>query len=190
MRFSPKLGVRVDPWDNLVVFRSNYGEAFRAPTLNNLFGGSIIGSSRYKSNPNLKPELSKTWDVGVDVNPTDRLTLNVTGYKTWAEDYIANIPKGKEDGYNIKIKENIDKVTITGIEANIHYQYNEYLKLFAEGTRAAPGNPLRSQSGKPSAQCSHAQGEPWVYVLTSRLVYVAGQRHMVGPHLAGSDGQR
>ena len=99
-------------WDNLVVFRSNYGEAFRAPTLNDLFGGSIIGSSRYKSNPNLKPELSKTWDVGVDVNPTDRLTLNVTGYKTWAEDYIANIPKGKEDGYNIKIKENIDKVTI------------------------------------------------------------------------------
>lgn len=29
VRFSPKLGVRVDPWDNLVVFRSNYGEAFR-----------------------------------------------------------------------------------------------------------------------------------------------------------------
>ena len=138
VRFSPKLGVRVDPWDNLVVFRSNYGEAFRAPTLNDLFGGSIIGSSRYKSNPNLKPELSKTWDVGVDVNPTDRLTLNVTGYKTWAEDYIANIPKGKEDGYNIKIKENIDKVTITGIEANIHYQYNEYLKLFAEGTALRP----------------------------------------------------
>ena len=51
VRFSPKLGVRVDPWDNLVVFRSNYGEAFRAPTLNDLFGGSIIGSSRYKSNP-------------------------------------------------------------------------------------------------------------------------------------------
>ena len=138
VRFSPKLGVRVDPWDNLVVFRSNYGEAFRAPTLNDLFGGSIIGSSRYKSNPDLKPELSKTWDVGVDVNPTDRLTLNVTGYKTWAEDYIANIPKGKEDGYNIKIKENIDKVTITGIEANIHYQYNEYLKLFAEGTALRP----------------------------------------------------
>ena len=30
------------------------------------------------------------------------------------------------------------KVTITGIEANIHYQYNEYLKLFAEGTALRP----------------------------------------------------
>ena len=36
------------------------------------------------------------------------------------------------------MKENIDKVTITGIEANIHYQYNEYLKLFAEGTALRP----------------------------------------------------
>lgn len=173
-----------------MVFRSNYGEAFRAPTLNDLFGGSIIGSSRYKSNPDLKPELSKTWDVGVDVNPTDRLTLNVTGYKTWAEDYIANIPKGKEDGYNIKIKENIDKVTITGIEANIHYQYNEYLKLFAEGTALRPEIRSGANQGNHLHNVPTPQGEPWVYVLTSRLVYVAGQRHMVGPHLAGSDGQR
>lgn len=138
VRFSPKLGVRIAPWNNLVVFRSNYGEAFRAPTLNDLFGGSIIGSSRYKSNPNLKPELSKTWDIGVDINPTDKLTLNVTGYKTWAEDYIANVSKGTEDGYNIKLKENIDKVTITGIELNINYQFNEYLKIFAEGTALRP----------------------------------------------------
>ena len=29
-------------------------------------------------------------------------------------------------------------MTITGIEANIHYQYNEYLKLFAEGTALRP----------------------------------------------------
>lgn len=78
VRFSPKLGVRVDPWVILwcsgptTVRRS----ARRRSTI--FLADSIIGSSRYKSNPNLKPELSKTWDVGVDVNPTDRLTLNVS----------------------------------------------------------------------------------------------------------------
>ena len=45
----------------------------------------------------------------------------------------------------VEVMENIDKVTITGIEANIHYQYNEYLKLFAEGTALRP--EIRSGAG-------------------------------------------
>jgi outer membrane receptor protein involved in Fe transport len=81
---TPKVGVLYRPVRD-VMFRSTYAEGFRTPSLGSLFAsanssqlalsdplgfttaGSVIVNSR--GNPDLKPEESKTWNVGVVYTP-------------------------------------------------------------------------------------------------------------------------
>src|SRR5690606_35814651 len=41
------------------VFRASYGTGFKAPTINELYGS-------FGANPDLKPEKSRGWEVGID----------------------------------------------------------------------------------------------------------------------------
>ena len=138
-RLTPKLGLRVNPWDGLLVFRANYGEAFRSASLDERFGEYAYGSTLYKGSPDLKPELSRTLDAGFDFSPLKELTFGVTGYITWAEDYIASIKDDTKTGdYFISQKQNIDSVQITGLEGEASWKATEYLTLFANGTILNP----------------------------------------------------
>jgi hemoglobin/transferrin/lactoferrin receptor protein len=64
-RLSPKVALMYQPWRFLGVFAS-YGEAFRAPTMPEMFGN--LDTSRalfnFRPNPSLEPETSKTREVG------------------------------------------------------------------------------------------------------------------------------
>jgi vitamin B12 transporter len=47
--------------------RASYGTGFRVPSLDELFGAyPAIAAYREYGNPNLEPETSKSWDVGID----------------------------------------------------------------------------------------------------------------------------
>jgi len=63
--FLPSAGIAYIPvkWLKL---RTNYSEGFRMPTPEQISGSS--GWTTYISNSNLKPEKSKTWEMGADVN--------------------------------------------------------------------------------------------------------------------------
>lgn len=92
------------------------------------------GRTLYQSNNNLDPEISRTWDIGVDVNPSEALSFGLTAYSTRAKNYIANVRTAPIPGYTtVYTKENIERVRINGFEANIQYRPNEYWTLFAEG---------------------------------------------------------
>ena len=55
-------------------FRMSYGEGFKAPSLYQLY-------DTFSGNPNLKPERSKSYDIGFDQNlGSDRAVLSVTGF--------------------------------------------------------------------------------------------------------------
>lgn len=136
-RASPKLGLRWNPMNNLIILRSNYGEAFRIPNFDELYGDYKSSNTVYLGNSGLKPEKSRTWDIGIDVNPTDKLTFSVTGYKTWAENYIASVST-KDGDTTYSQKQNLDKVTILGAEANIEYRPTEAWKLFVNGNVVNP----------------------------------------------------
>lgn len=89
---NPKFGINWVPVQG-VKLRASYGTSFRAPTIpeiygnsNNLFvqnysnplGGTITGVALSGANTNLGPETAKTWSIGADFEPVNRLRLGVT----------------------------------------------------------------------------------------------------------------
>lgn len=45
--------------------RGSYGEGFRSPTVAEMFSNTRIGTIRLASDPNLKAEMSRSWEVGL-----------------------------------------------------------------------------------------------------------------------------
>ncbi len=74
---SPKLGVSYKPVEWLLTF-ANYGEAFRAPSFNEIFaddihfriplGPGLEAPNFFIPNPDLKPERSRTWEFGAGLD--------------------------------------------------------------------------------------------------------------------------
>jgi hemoglobin/transferrin/lactoferrin receptor protein len=98
---SPRIGVSYLPTDWSLLF-ANYGTAFRAPTVNELYtsgvhfripvGGGI--TNRFVPNPDLEPQRTQTFEFGAGVDfddvavSGDRLQLKATHFRTEGEDFI------------------------------------------------------------------------------------------------------
>ena len=105
--FSPKLGLRWQPLDNLTI-RGSYGTGFRAPVLSLLtmkdsFSAESVedaitcaGSPNNtcqvdtwtRANPDLTSETSKQWSAGFAYDPTDWLNVTLDWYNIKIEDRI------------------------------------------------------------------------------------------------------
>jgi Outer membrane cobalamin receptor protein len=106
--FSPKLGanIRINKQYNVHI-RSSWGQDFRVPTFNDLYYPNY-------NNPNLSPERSTAFDVGVlgSIDQTGRQTLEITYFNIAAKDKIVN---GTFGPYNIGQAEN------SGLEVRYDY---------------------------------------------------------------------
>ncbi|RSZ25092.1 TonB-dependent receptor plug domain-containing protein [Acinetobacter bereziniae] len=95
---------------------TNIGTAFRAPTNNDLYALSWGG------NPNLKPEESVSYEIGLDQKITDQLSLGLSAYRNEVDDLITYVtdPVTYEGRlYNVK------KATFTGGEFNLDWANDE-----------------------------------------------------------------
>jgi outer membrane receptor protein involved in Fe transport len=138
--FSPKMGVAWHP-DDKTTFRASGGQGFRAPSLFELYKVHVRGGGTYyrEANPDLEPEEIWSYDVGVERFLTDSLWVRMTFYQSFAKDYIGDrlIGTGKFGGgktrYEYKL-DNISKVDIYGIEAEVEWYALLNLTLFASYT--------------------------------------------------------
>ena len=110
---SPKVAFRWQPLDNLT-FRGSYGEGFRAPgldilTQNTTFSAEPVNDPRsclalsaaptctlqvdtfFQANPNLLPEESEQYSVGVVYDPVEWLDLSLDYYNITVNDRIDQI---------------------------------------------------------------------------------------------------
>ncbi len=95
---------------------TNIGTAFRAPTNNDLYALSWGG------NPELKPEESISYEIGLDQQLTDHLTMGLSAYRNEVDDLITYVtdPITYEGRlYNVK------KATFTGGEFNLDWAKDE-----------------------------------------------------------------
>lgn len=138
-----RIGARLNATD-WISFRAAYGEAFRAPTLNELYGASRIGTNTYYGNTELKPERLKSIEAGADITPLDDLRLSVTVYKNHATDYIDNVLIAANT-YN---KQNLGTVDTSGVEAEAEYSFMDFWRAFVNYQRCDP----KLMSGKYQGQ--------------------------------------
>lgn len=94
-RLSPKLAIKWQALPAVGVFAS-YGEAFRAPTLTELYSSDNRSSSfqNFRASPTLKPEVSHTKEVGMTLAldnllaDSDSLRVKATAFDEHVDDLI------------------------------------------------------------------------------------------------------
>jgi vitamin B12 transporter len=108
-RFSPSIGVAYIPLEWLK-FRANFATGFMMPTASQMAGPG----TNYVPNPDLKPEESVTWEIGVDVN-WQYISSSLTFFSTdWKDKIIGNRPVPDQPGKFFYT--NLKDSTISGIE--------------------------------------------------------------------------
>jgi hemoglobin/transferrin/lactoferrin receptor protein len=127
-RWSPTAGVKVTPWEGIQFF-GQYSEGFRPPSVREAFLG--LGNANGISilpNPNLRPEVAKNYEVGVNVlrqnvlTDKDSLKIKVAYFDNTYHDFVVRmngalvgIPGG-DDSWG-----NIDRANFKGVETTLHY---------------------------------------------------------------------
>ena len=101
----------------------NIGTAFRTPTLDEMY------STFYSPNPELKPEESLSYEVGINHNLNKFLALSLSAYRTDVDNLIRSTclsdPSMTYCWGNTQ-NTNIDKAIFTGSELSLKYQQDNY----------------------------------------------------------------
>lgn len=120
---SPKIAINYQANDNTSYYLS-YGHSFNPPTIYKLYRSD----GRYVGNPDLSPETSNTFEVGVKKKINNNKTaLNLSFYNTKTENLIiaetAPAPNSDRNWYN-----NIDNAKRTGVDFDITHKFNDQWK--------------------------------------------------------------
>ena len=151
--FSPRLGLSF-PVTNNTVFHAQYGKFTQLPQLEYLYNGranleywvNSAGFSGSFGNPNLKPEKTTSYEIGVKQQIGDRMSVDLTAYYKETEDLIG-IKKYPQLPNQIQVYENQDYGTIRGMDLAIDLRRTNRLSLnlalgvgFASGTGSDPNS--------------------------------------------------
>jgi vitamin B12 transporter len=126
------LGVSYAVLPELTV-RAAYGTGFRAPSFNDLYFQQSFGIG----NPNLRPEWSRSYEVGLNWHPTDATNIDMAFYQNWVKDQIAwDTTLWPMQPFNL------DRVSTTGFEAAVNHRFNDRLTLRASVDVRKPINDM------------------------------------------------
>lgn len=81
---TPAAGLRYSP-NRFISLRGNWSQVLALPPIDELF--TFEGGAPFASNPNLQPETGITYDVGVDINPSENLGIRLTYFNTYFDNY-------------------------------------------------------------------------------------------------------
>jgi len=128
-----RIAIAYNPIDQLTL-RGSWGEGFKAPTIGQQTGGGFV-----PANPDLQPETSHAFDVGMDWRSLDgRIEAGVSVFDQDIEDQIVFTSTGYM---------NVSEVETSGIEIYGSYEANDWLKLSMNyayiDAQDGSGNPLR-----------------------------------------------
>lgn len=163
-RFSPKLTIGVTPFTGFQLY-GTYAEGYRAPSITEtLVDGFHPAPSlfRFIPNPNLKPEVGKTIEAGLNLKYDDVLSQGdkVRGklavYRNNVDDYIDGIFTDPGNacatrlvcGNSFYTYQNVAKARLTGAEAELSYDAGRWFATLAgstvRGDNLTTGDPLQS----------------------------------------------
>jgi outer membrane receptor protein involved in Fe transport len=146
-RISPRLGVAF-PLDERTILRFNYGQFYQQPNLQDLYpsyrfleykintGGYFVGFG----NPNLRPEHTSAYEVGMQRQVGERIRLDMTAYYKDVKDLveITTIPSTPKSFTTYR---NRDYATIKGVDVGFTMRETNHISAsinyslsFAQGT--------------------------------------------------------
>ncbi len=157
-RLSPRLGVGF-PVSDRTLLHVNYGKFFQQPNLQDLYvsyaflehkintGGYFVGFG----NPNLKPEQTTAYELGITHTPTDRSRVEVAAYYKDVKDLV-EITTIRSSPNAFSSYQNRDFATIKGIELGYTLRRTSHVAVNASYTlSSARGTGSISQSQRTIA---------------------------------------
>ena len=115
----------------------NWGQVFKAPTLDDLYYYSVMDyrGSKYENygNPNLKPEKGDSWTIGYGTKIADRTSVNISYFQSKLEDAIDWDTTYSDNG-SVSIARNVDKQKKNGMELSVGHELNDNWDLEASYT--------------------------------------------------------
>ena len=117
----------------------NWGQVFKAPTLDDLYYYSYYYDDRNKytyesyGNPNLKPEKGDTWTIGYGTKIADKTSVNISYFQSKLEDAI-DWDTTNSDNASVSIIRNVDKQKKNGMELSVAHELNDNWDLEASYT--------------------------------------------------------
>lgn len=120
---SPKLAAVWQVGDNTYI-RSSVANSFRGPTISELF--YLPNATKYKANPDLKPETMWNYEIGADQYLINR-RVKISGavYHSEIKDMIS---RRKVDGF--RFYDNFSEAKVDGVEASVTSDMTDWLRLW------------------------------------------------------------
>jgi iron complex outermembrane receptor protein len=122
---SPRVALRYGPW-NWLTFRAGWYQAYRAPTLAELYRQSSVEDLVLLPNPTLTPEFFDGGEIGAQCRAIPGLTLGWTGYWDYLHHPISNIVTATNPvtGADLqRTRENLGRARIRGYQVDFEYNF-------------------------------------------------------------------
>ncbi len=127
--FSPKAAIVYKPFEGTTV-RASAGNAFRPPTVYELYVTTTSSGITYAGNPNLKPETVSSWDIGAE----QALWKGAKAKVRYFENFISDMIYTRTLSATSQDKVNAGSAESKGIEIEMEQKFDKWLKLFSNIT--------------------------------------------------------
>ena len=166
---SPKFGVTFDVTSEYTLF-GQYAHGFRAPPYDNANFGFRNAAQFYEiiPNPDLKPETSDGFEIGLRGGFRDGSSFSVAGFYNMYEDFIetVTVASAPPPGVTTFQYQNLSEVTIYGAEAKGEYRFSPEWSLkgslaYARGEDDTTGAPIDSVDPVKAVAGLAYEGDMW-----------------------------
>jgi outer membrane receptor protein involved in Fe transport len=187
--FSPRVALLFHPTP-ATTFRSAFYQAFRAPTINELFRPFRVRNDVTAGNAKLDPERLTGGEVGVDHAFPGGISVRLTGFWNEVTDAIANVTLAASQrlpdcpaGTTCRQRQNLDRTRIRGVEAEVGYRPARDWELFTsylfDDAKVVEASNQPSLEGKRIAQVPRHQLTAGVRYTNPAIVNVSLQGRYV-----------
>ncbi|MEJ6601993.1 MAG: TonB-dependent receptor [Opitutaceae bacterium] len=146
-------------------------QAYRLPTLNELYRPFRVGSVITEANPDLKTEHLDGIELGTTWT-TERASLRLTGFVTEVEDAVANVTLGFGPGFVPgagfvpaggigRQRRNLDRITVNGFEFAATQRVSDTLTLRADYLYSDAEDDATSRTLPQVSQHTLVSGADW-----------------------------
>jgi iron complex outermembrane receptor protein len=143
---SPKAAVVYKPFEKTTL-RTSIGKAFRPPTVYDLYRTWVSsGGVTYAGNPELKPETTTSWDIGIEQG----LWKGAKVKSTYFENYMKDLIYRKTVSSTLQELINAGKAESKGVELEAEQRFDKWLRLFANYTYTDA--KIKKNDAKPSTE--------------------------------------
>lgn len=119
--FNPRIGALFRATDAVALRASAY-RGFRAPTLNELYRPFRVGNAETLANSGLGEESLLGAEIGADLHPSARLFARVNAFRNRIDGAVGNVTVSLTPQLITRRRENLDRVTADGLEAELRFQ--------------------------------------------------------------------